>query len=162
MIFYQNGPAAGRLSTGLFGYASASRIFLDTAATITPPVRRGISTDPVSFTVEFRNDGSVEGTGATLTMTLPPSLTYLEDTAAVPPEISDQDVVWTLGDVAPWSHDSFVVSVGISSTAKLLHTYPLTVTIAVEGQESTLANNRDSAQVVIRRPLYLPSVVRPD
>jgi hypothetical protein len=94
-------------------------------------------------------------------LTLPPSLLYQYDTASSPPTIDGQDIVWSLGEASPWSHGAFEVTVVISSTATLMQTFPLTATITVEGQEATLANNSDSAVVVIKRPLYLPWVLGP-
>ncbi|MFN2222033.1 MAG: hypothetical protein ACK2UH_05745 [Candidatus Promineifilaceae bacterium] len=161
MVFYQNGSSEGLLSTGFYGFASASRIFVDTAVTISPPRRQGISTDPVQFIIDFGNSGSAAGSSAVLTLTLAPSLTFQSATAPSPPAVNGQDVVWTLGDAPPWSGGSFDVTVAIDPSAKLMHAYPLTVTVAVDEQEATLANNSDSAEIIIRRPLYLPWLARP-
>lgn len=161
MIYYANAPADGLLSTGLHGYASATRIFLDLGVTINPSLRQGASTDPVSFTLDFRNNGALTGTGAVMTLTLAPGLSYQADNAPSPPTISGQDIVWALGDALPWSQGSFDVTIAISPTILMLQAHPLTVTIAVDGQEATMANNVDSASIVIKRPLFVPWVVGP-
>lgn len=162
MIFYQNEAAEGLLSTGLYGYASASRIFLDAAVAINPQLRKGGPDDPIPFAIGYRNDGAVTGTSVVLTLTLAPSLTYVASNASSPPAVDGQQFVWTLDDLGPWSRGSFDVSVSISPTAKLIHTYPLTATIAVDGPEATLSNNSALAGVVFGYPLFIPNVVGPN
>ncbi len=162
MIFYQNDATEGLLSTGLYGYASASRIFLDAAVAINPQLRQGDSDDPIPFVIGYRNNGAVTGTGVVLTVTLAPSLTYQASTASNPPAVDGQQLVWTLDDLGSWNRGFFDISVSISPTAKLRHTYEILATIAVDGQEATLSNNNALAGVVFGRSLFIPAVVGAD
>jgi hypothetical protein len=162
MIFYDSGLSGDRLSTGVQGYASATRVFLDTAIDIDPTVEQGLVDDLIPFAITYRNYGAVTGTDVVITMSLAPSLSYYADSAPITPTINGQTISWTLPDAAPWSEQSFDVQVTIKPGAELLGRYPLTATIGVGGQESDLNNNTAQAEVVVRLPTYIPFVIRQD
>ncbi|MGD2078004.1 MAG: hypothetical protein PVH18_06455 [Chloroflexota bacterium] len=160
MIFYQT----DRLSTGIDGYGSASRIYRDAAISIDPASANGIAGQPVTFTVEYGNSGSVTGTDVAVTLTLATSLTYQADTAPIAPTIDGQNVVWEVADLLPWSKASFSVTVMIDEAAADMSNQPLTISIGVAGQEATLANNSDSALIKIEGlelPIYIPIISKP-
>jgi len=162
MIFYDSGISGSPLSPGVRGYASASRIFLDTAIEIDPTVEQGISEELIPFAISYRNYGAVTGTDVVITMSLAPSLSYYADNAPITPTIDGQTISWTLPDAAPWSEESFQVQVTIKPGATLLGRYPLTATIGVGGQESDLANNSAQAEVVVRLPTFVPLIIKQD
>ena len=149
-------PSTGR------GYGSASRIFLDAAIGIDPLTTDGLPGDLVALDIEINNLGIVTGTGVMVTVSLAHSLTYLASSLPSTPTVAGQNVIWTLPDLAPTAPNVYSIQMGVSQSAKLLRSYPLTASISVDLVEASLANNIAQAEILMRNTIYIPAIVKPE
>jgi hypothetical protein len=120
MIFYQSRPSLSQLSTGLYGYGSASRIFVDAAIAIDPLKTNGVVGVPVFLDVAYQNLGTLAGTGVIVTATLSSSLTYLGDNAPSAPSLDGRNIVWSLPPLSPWAKEAFTLEVQVEQSTEFL------------------------------------------
>ncbi len=160
MVFHQNAPGDDELSTGLQGYGSAPRIYIDAAIALDAPRFTGGVSQAAEFDINYSNLGVVTGTNLAITLALDPGLTYQSDNAPIAPSIQGSDVIWNLPQLRSLEHESFSVEVIVSDSVSIPHSFPLTATITVSGTEASLANNIDRAWLVVARPLYLPMIIK--
>jgi hypothetical protein len=98
-----------------------------------------------------------------ITDTLSPGLTYVEDNSGYPVTQPDGGtIVWQIGDVAPYSRGSFVVTATVGA-ALPVGTY-LTSTVEITGLTSydDPADNQDTWTGFVQSTLHLPIVVKDD
>jgi uncharacterized repeat protein (TIGR01451 family) len=127
-------------------------------------VKRGPETARAGATLEYHievsNTGRLTASAALLTDTLPPVLTFVEQTSPFTCLQSGPSVVWLLGDVPPETSFRITLAARLTHTATGSVANLLTATAATS--EAQLANNSAQwlTQIVPPPPLRLPVVLR--
>jgi hypothetical protein len=104
--------------------------------------------------VQHGDHGLVAAGARTITATLDPALTYLDDTSGVTPTLSGQAVTWRL----PAGSGDFRLRVR-APNAPFGATYPVTLTLTAAA-ETHPVDNTTRVDVVIARQLYFPTARR--
>jgi uncharacterized repeat protein (TIGR01451 family) len=114
-----------------------------------------------SLVIQYANPGPDPAAGVVITDTLSPGLTYVEDNSESPVTQPEGDtIVWQVGDVAPYSRGSFVVTATVGATLPVgTH---LTSTVEITGLTSydDPADNRDTWAGFVPSMRHLPLVVK--
>jgi uncharacterized repeat protein (TIGR01451 family) len=112
-----------------------------------------------AITVQYSNNGTTMATGAVLTATLSPGLTYLDDTSGISPTVSGRTVVWRLPNIGFQSSRQFSLRVQ-APDAPYGSRYPIALTLTASGPDALPADNRRDVVVLIAHQTYLPAVYR--
>ncbi len=114
-----------------------------------------------SLVIQYANPGPNPAAGVVITDTLGPGLTYVENNSGYPVTQPDSGtIVWQIGDVAPYSRGSFVVTATVGATLPVgTH---LTSTVEITGLTSydDPADNRATWTGFVPYMLRLPLVVK--
>ncbi len=162
MIFYSSPSAEPLISTGLHGNASGPRNYLDATIGFQPAIAPSNGNNRADLTINYQNLGTLPGAGVVVTLTLSPSLSLTQQTAPFEPNVFGQNIVWNFDELLPSYAYAFDVELSIAEEAVLHGRYPITATIAVDGQDINLANNSAQGAVVSWNSVFLPAVVSPD
>jgi uncharacterized repeat protein (TIGR01451 family) len=114
-----------------------------------------------SLVIQYANPGPNPAAGVVITDTLGPGLTYVEDNSGYPvTQPGGGTIVWQIGDVAPYSRGSFVVTATVGA-ALPVGTH-LTSTVEITGVTSydDPADNRDTWTGFVPSVQHLPIVVK--
>jgi hypothetical protein len=124
------------------------------------PIYGALPGNAVGVPVNYGNLGGYLAGQVVITATLDANLSYLSDSSGVTPSASGNELVWNMPDLAFNEQKSFVLTLGLASSAALGQTFPITVEIGTAGTDAALTNNTDNANVMAARQVYLPLVRR--
>lgn len=114
------------------------------------------SASTLPITVFSERFGQV--TTATLTATLPVSVTYLTDTLGLSPTLTGNDVVWHINNLAFGARD-FTLQVSLPNTA-LGSRYPITFTLSTPLTDTTATDNTATTELQLTAQTFLPVMMR--
>jgi uncharacterized repeat protein (TIGR01451 family) len=121
-----------------------------------------VTTDtPTVLVVQYANPGPNLATGVVITDTLSENLVYVDDDSGLPATQPDSSsIVWQVGQVAPYTLGSFVVTATVETTLPA-GTW-LTSTVEITGVTSwdDPADNRATWAGFVPYVLHLPTVVK--
>lgn len=102
----------GAIATGVTITDTAAIHFAgaDVGVTLSGPTSIGFGRT-VSYTLTVKNTGLLTAPAVSLSDLLPSELTYVSDTASPAATVSGQEVVWTVGDLAPNQQETFALTV---------------------------------------------------
>ena len=114
-----------------------------------------------ALTVQYANPGPNQATDVVIIDTLSPGLTYVEDNSGVPAIQPDSGaIVWQVGDLAPYTRGSFVVTATVEAAVPVgAH---LTSSVEITGLTSydDPADNQAMWTGFVPYVLHLPVVVK--
>lgn len=108
--------------------------------------------------VRYANHGATIASNIVLTATLDSNLAYVSDTSGAVPTVSGNDVVWNLPGLDFLEGRNFTLYVQVPSGADYGTRYPITLTLTSAGLEANPSDNVASAEVMVARQVFLPTV----
>jgi hypothetical protein len=94
-----------------------------------------------------------------LSLTLDSNLSYVSDTAVVPPMVSGNTLTWNFGDIAMSEGGAFNLQVSIPDDP-LGTFYTSDLEITSDGPETDLDDNAMSFDIMVAVMTYLPMIIR--
>jgi len=115
--------------------------------------------NPVQIAIDMRNQGGGVADNLTLTVTLAPELTYLDDSTGMRPQIASnagsQTLSWTFSTVRYLESQQILLDVGVPNAAYGTR-YSVTGTLSTSGADETSANNTFTADAVVSYAIHVP------